>query len=131
MSWSKVRPQTSSENLSVLLWNCEGLSTHLSDFHFLLTSYCPLIFILTGVGKQIRALQPVPNYKWFSQEGGNSFGGVAIVYHLPLAVDVVLVLVVDVVDDVVVVDVVVDVFVVVDVDVVLKQLCSIEYLYIL
>jgi hypothetical protein len=81
MSWIKTRPPTSSENLSVLLWNCEGLSTHLSDFHFLLTSHRPLIFILTGVGKQIRALQPVPNYKWFSQEGSNSFGGGAILVH--------------------------------------------------
>ncbi len=79
-----MRSQTSSENLSVLLWNCEGLSTRLSDFHFLLISHCPLIFTLTGVGKQVRALQPVPNYKWFSQEGSNSFGGVAILVHQKL-----------------------------------------------
>jgi hypothetical protein len=84
MSWNKTRPQASSENLSILVWNCEGLSTHLSDFHFLLTSYRPLIFILTGVEKQIRALQPVPNYKWFSQEGSNSFGGAAILVHQKL-----------------------------------------------
>ncbi|CAF4932124.1 unnamed protein product [Rotaria sp. Silwood1] len=56
----------------------------MSDFELLLSSYCPHIFILTGVGKQIRTLIPVPNYKWFCQEGSNSYGGVAILVHQKL-----------------------------------------------
>jgi len=54
------------------------------DFELLLSLYSPHIFILTGVGKLIRALRPVPNYKWFSQEGSNSYGGVAILIHQKL-----------------------------------------------
>src|ERR1700722_3092244 len=56
VSWYKERPPVSPENLCVLLWNCECLSTHMSDFDLLLSSYSPHIFILTGVGKLIRAL---------------------------------------------------------------------------
>ncbi|CAF3412718.1 unnamed protein product [Rotaria socialis] len=76
-NWRKVRLSSTSENLSILLWNCECLHTHTSDLDLLLSLYCPHVCILTGVGKQIRRLPYVPNYKWFSKEGNNSFGGVA------------------------------------------------------
>ena len=88
-SWMKVRPSVSSENLKVLLWKFEGLSTHLSDFNCLLSSHTPHIFILTGVGKQISSLHSVPNYRWFSQSGTNSFGGVAVLVHSKLKCSVV------------------------------------------
>ncbi|CAF1681552.1 unnamed protein product [Rotaria magnacalcarata] len=82
--WTKERPKNYSENLTVLLWNCEGLSTHLADLDILLSYHSPHIMILTGVGKQIRYLPKIPYYYWHSQEGDNSFGGVAILVHVKL-----------------------------------------------
>ena len=77
----KIRPRNESENLIVLLYNCECLSTHLSDLDILLSVYLPHVVILTGVGSQIRKMPSVPNYYWHKQEGSNSFGGVAILVH--------------------------------------------------
>jgi hypothetical protein len=82
--WTKERPKNYSENLIVLLWNCEGLSTHLADLDILLSYHSPHIVILTGVGKQIRHLPKIPYYYWHSQEGNNSFGGVAILIQQKL-----------------------------------------------
>ena len=80
-SWEKIRPRNESENLTILLYNCECLSTHLSDLDILLSGYLPHVIILTGVGSQIRKMPSVPNYYWHKQEGSNSFGGVAILVH--------------------------------------------------
>ena len=80
-SWTKPRPSVSSENLRVLLWNGQFLSTHMSEFDSLLSFHLPHIFILTGVGKQTRALKPISNYTWHTQLGSNSFGGVAVLIH--------------------------------------------------
>lgn len=80
-SWVKVRPESSIEHLTLLVWNCECLSTHMSDFDLLLSSYSPHFFLLSGVRKQIRKLPHVPNFKWFSSKGTNSFGGVGILVH--------------------------------------------------
>ncbi|CAF3901329.1 unnamed protein product [Rotaria sp. Silwood1] len=80
--WKKQRPPNSlSENLLFLLYNCECLSTHQADLDILLSSYLPQIVILTGVGSLIRNLPLLPNYYWLSQKGTNSFGGVAILIH--------------------------------------------------
>ena len=81
VSWSKERRETSIENLIIVLWNCEGLRTHGHDLDELLSSHKPHLCILTGVGSQIRKLPAIPNYYWQSQEGTNSFGGVAILIH--------------------------------------------------
>lgn len=80
-SWRKERPKSISEFFFVLLWNCEGLRTHISDLDLLLSLYCPHMCILTGVGSLIHNLPNIPQYKWFSKEGSNSFGGVAILVH--------------------------------------------------
>lgn len=82
--WTKERPKSYSENFTVLLWNCEGLSTHLADLDILLSDHIPHIIILTGVGKQIRQLPKIPFHYWHSQEGNNSFGGVAILIQQKL-----------------------------------------------
>ncbi len=79
--WVKVRPQSSLEHLKLLVWNCECLSTHMADFDLLLSSYSPHLFLLSGVGKQIHMLPHVPNFKWYSSKGTNSFGGVGILVH--------------------------------------------------
>src|ERR1700722_15484973 len=79
--WRKERPESLSENFSILLWNCECLHTHISDLDLLLSLNCPHMCILTGVGKQIYKLPYIPNYKWYSKEGNNSFGGVAILIY--------------------------------------------------
>ena len=82
--WVKVRPKSFVEHLTLLEWNCEGLSTHMTDFDQLLASYSPHIFLLSGVGKQIHKLPHVPNFKWYSANGTNSFGGVGILVHQKL-----------------------------------------------
>jgi hypothetical protein len=82
--WVKVRPESPIEHLTLLVWNCEGLSTHMTDFDMLLSSYSPHLFLLSGVGKQLRKLPPVPNFRWFSSKGTNSFGGVGILVHQKL-----------------------------------------------
>jgi hypothetical protein len=79
--WVKVRPESSLEHLTLLVWNCECLSTHMTDFDLLLSSYSPHLFLLSRVGKQIHMLPHVPNFKWFSSKGTNSFGGVGILVH--------------------------------------------------
>ena len=82
--WTKERPTSYSENFTALLWNCEGLSTHLADLDILLSYHSPHIIILTGVGKQIRQLPNIPYYYWHSQEGNTSFFGVAILVQQKL-----------------------------------------------
>jgi hypothetical protein len=79
--WHKVRPVSSSVNLSIIIYNCQCLSTHIADLDILLSSYTPQICILTGIGAKIRNLPKICSYYWFSQEGTNSFGGVAILIH--------------------------------------------------
>ena len=79
--WEKKRPENETENLLFLLYNCECLSTHLSDLDILLSTYLPHVIILTGVGSQIRRMPSVPNYYWHNQKGTNSFGGVSILIH--------------------------------------------------
>jgi hypothetical protein len=79
--WEKIRPKNEIENLLILLYNCESLSTHLNDLDILLSSYLPHVIILTGVGSQIRNMPSVPNYYWHKQKGSNSFGGVSILIH--------------------------------------------------
>ncbi|CAF4989572.1 unnamed protein product, partial [Rotaria socialis] len=79
--WRKKRPNASTENLSIILYNCECLSTHIADLDILLSVYTPQIFILTGVGSSIKNLPKMTSYYWISQEGTNSFGGVAMLIH--------------------------------------------------
>jgi hypothetical protein len=79
--WRKERPKNILESFTILLWNCECLNTHISDLDVLLSLYCPHMCILTGVGKRICNLPSIPQYKWFSKKGNNSFGGVAMLVH--------------------------------------------------
>ncbi|CAF3609920.1 unnamed protein product [Rotaria sp. Silwood1] len=53
----------------------------MSDFDQLLAYHSPHLFLLSGVGKQINKLPHVPNYKWYSAKGTNSFGGVGFLVH--------------------------------------------------
>ncbi|CAF3241985.1 unnamed protein product [Rotaria socialis] len=80
-SWKKDRPKQENENIVVILYNCEGLSTHMCDLDILLSSHLPHIVVLTGVGKQLRNMPKIPSFYWESVEGSNSFGGVAILLH--------------------------------------------------
>jgi hypothetical protein len=79
--WHKDGPIASSENLFLILYNCQCLSTHIADLDILLSTYTPQICILTGVGSKIKNLPKLASYFWISQKGTNSFGGVAILLH--------------------------------------------------
>ncbi|CAF3280248.1 unnamed protein product [Rotaria sp. Silwood2] len=79
--WHKNRPIAFSENFFLILYNCQCLSTHIADIDILLSTYTPQICILTGVGSKIRNLPKITSYYWISQEGTNSFGGVAVLIH--------------------------------------------------
>lgn len=81
IEWEKNRPANESENLLILLYNCECLSTHVNDIDILLSKFLPHIVILTGVGSQIRKMPSVPHYYWYTSKGSNSFGGVAMLIH--------------------------------------------------
>ena len=78
LKWYKERPKNNVENLLFVLYNCECLSTHLSDIDIILNTHIPHVIILTGVGSRINNLPHIPNYYWHSQKGTNSFGGVAL-----------------------------------------------------
>ena len=79
-SWRKERPIYPSHNLLFLVYNAEGLSTHLTDIDILLNNYRPQICILTEVGAAARNLPCFPGYQGLAQTGSNSFGGVVILY---------------------------------------------------
>ena len=79
-SWRKERPIHSSHNLLFLVYNVEGLSTHLADRDILLSMYRSHICILSEVGAAIKNLPSFPGYQGLVQAGSNSFGGVAILY---------------------------------------------------
>jgi len=79
--WKKVRPISVKQNLLLLLYNVEGLNTHVADVDILLSNHNPHICILTGVGAAVKKNFTFPNYLSFSQGGTNSFGGVMILYH--------------------------------------------------
>jgi hypothetical protein len=79
--WHKDRPIASNVNLSIILYNCQCLSTHIADLDILLSTYTPQICLLTGVGSKIRNLPKISSYYWISQEGINSFGGVSMLFH--------------------------------------------------
>ena len=87
--WHKERPVTCSENLSLILYNCQCLSTHVADLDILLSTYTPQICILTGIGSMIKNLPKIPQYHWISQEGTNAFGGVAILTHETIKIKVI------------------------------------------
>ena len=83
--WKKDRPpHDSSSNLLILLFNVQGLNTHITDVDLLLNETKPHICILTGVGAAARRLPEFPEYTGISQIGTNSFGGVAILYRKSL-----------------------------------------------
>ena len=65
-SWEKKSLHRVNRNLLVLLYNVEGLNTHISDVDILLSKYMPHVCILTGVGAAIRRNIPFPNYRSIS-----------------------------------------------------------------
>ena len=79
--WKKERPIDTSENLLILLYNCQSLRTHFIDLDILVSSYLPQIVVLTGIGKETSRLNTISQYQWESSPGDNSFGGVAILIH--------------------------------------------------
>ena len=79
--WKEDEPRITEQNLSILLYNVEGLTTHITDVDILLAKYLPHICILTGVGAAIERNITFPNYNSMSQEGTNAFGGVMILTH--------------------------------------------------
>ncbi|CAF4194733.1 unnamed protein product [Rotaria magnacalcarata] len=64
-----------------LVYNVEGLNTHIMDIDILLNNHQPHICILSGVGAAVRRLPSFPGYKGITQSGSNSFGGVAIFHR--------------------------------------------------
>ncbi len=72
--WNKERPICQIENLLIVLYNCQCLSTHKNDLDLILNMYTPQIIVLTGVGSLIHSLPNIPHYYWHSQKGTNSFG---------------------------------------------------------
>ena len=56
----------------------------------LIANHCPQICLLTEIGLAVKGTMPIyPNYIWLTQEGTNSFGGVAILYHQSVKCNVV------------------------------------------
>ncbi|CAF4287555.1 unnamed protein product, partial [Rotaria sp. Silwood2] len=88
--WRKERPTTEYEALNVLLFNIQGLSTHIADLDCFIATYTPEICILTGVGSRIKNPAQIPFYNWICQDGTNSFGGVAMIIHNSLKTKIVL-----------------------------------------
>ena len=80
--WKKVRPHYVKQNLLLLLFNVEGLNTHVADVDLLLSNYHPHICIFTGVGSAVYKHNQFtfPNYNIISQPGTNAFGGVMILH---------------------------------------------------
>lgn len=77
--WKKDRPkQQPNSSLLILLFNVEGLRTHVTDVDILLNKYKPHICILTGVGAATKNMPKFPGYAAHAQQGTNYFGGVAI-----------------------------------------------------
>lgn len=88
--WKKDRPPTKiNSSLLILLFNVEGLNTHVSDMDILLTEHKPNICILTGVGAASKKLPEFVGYTGISQVGTNSFGGVAVLHQSSLQCTVV------------------------------------------
>src|SRR5690242_3031768 len=67
--WKKERPLYAKHNLSLLLYNVEGLNTHVADVDSLLSNYHPHIGILTGVGAAVHKHIIFPNYYTIAQPG--------------------------------------------------------------
>lgn len=87
--WKKTRPTTHTQNLLFLVYNVEGLNTHLSDMDILIRNYQPHLCILSGVGAASRKLPYFPGYTGIAQPGSNAFGGVAIFHKESLKCQVV------------------------------------------
>ncbi|CAF4739906.1 unnamed protein product, partial [Rotaria socialis] len=81
-SWMKERPTVSSENLTFIVYNVEGLNMHITDIDILINNYRPHLFMLTGVGTATRNLPTFQDYSGVAQSGSNSYGGVAILYNM-------------------------------------------------
>jgi hypothetical protein len=80
--WKKDRPAVRYDaSLLIILFNVEGLRTHVTDVDILLNKYKPHVAVLTGVGAAARNMITFPGYKAYSQPGTNAFGGVAILYQ--------------------------------------------------
>ena len=80
--WKKDRPvQNIDSRLLILLFNVEGLRTHVTDVDILLNTHKPHVCILTGVVAAARSMVQFPGYTAYAQHGTNSYGGVAILYQ--------------------------------------------------
>ncbi|CAF2747679.1 unnamed protein product [Rotaria sp. Silwood2] len=79
--WKKVRSLYTKQNLLLLLYNVEGLNTHVADVDSLLSTYHPHVCILTGVGTAVNKNIIFPNYNTIAQAGTNAYGGVMILYQ--------------------------------------------------
>ncbi|CAM4855057.1 unnamed protein product [Rotaria socialis] len=88
-SWMKERPTVSSENLTFIVYNVEGLNMHITDIDILINNYRPHLFMLTGVGTATRNLPTFQDYSGVAQSGSNSYGGVAILYNSKLKLTVI------------------------------------------
>lgn len=87
--WKKDRPdQNKKSNLLILLFNVEGLNTHVADVDLLLNKYKPHICVLTGVGAAAKKLPEFAGYTGVAQIGTNSFGGVAFLYQKHLKCEI-------------------------------------------
>lgn len=80
--WKKTRPiQKEMSTLLIILFNVQGLNTHMTDVNILLNEHKPHIFILTGVGAASKQLPQFNGYDGMAQIGTNAYGGVAILYQ--------------------------------------------------
>src|SRR4051794_34030296 len=53
-SWKKERPISEVHKLNILLYNVEGLNTHIADVDVLIAKQMPHICALTGIGDAVR-----------------------------------------------------------------------------
>ncbi|CAF4560693.1 unnamed protein product, partial [Rotaria magnacalcarata] len=80
-NWKKDRPKSEKQNLTLLIYNVEGLNTHVADVDLLIANHQPNICILTEIGAAIRKQIKFPNYDTIAQHGTNAFGEVIILYQ--------------------------------------------------
>lgn len=65
----KDRPVESDDDLNIILYNCQYLSTHIADIDILLSTDTPQIIILAGVGSKKNSLPKILGYYWISLKG--------------------------------------------------------------
>lgn len=80
-TWTKKRPANTAQNMLFVVYNVQGLNTHITDLDVLINTHTPHICVLTGVGTATKKPPHIPGYTLLAQAGENAFGGVALLHR--------------------------------------------------